>query len=165
MCSFREATEADFEAICKLITDSRELFFVYPAGQYPLTPDQLRTIAKKRFELTVAVDGDEIVGFANLFNATPRISAFIGNLIVARSHRGRGVAREMVSYMEVVAAERHHLPTIKLSVFGENTPALLLYNSLGYSPYEVEERTTPQGDRVALIHMKKSLSKAEEKQP
>jgi len=42
---------------------------------------------------------------------------------------------------------------VHLSVFGFNARALLLYACLGFKPYDVEQRITPDGERVALIHM------------
>jgi len=53
------------------------------------------------------------------------------------------------------AFEKHKLAEIKISVFSDNTPALLLYSGFGFSPCEIEERRYPSGRRVALIHMKK----------
>ncbi|MEN8215546.1 MAG: GNAT family N-acetyltransferase [Pseudomonadota bacterium] len=154
MCEFREATENDFEGICKLVKSKEELFLVYPSGKYPFTVAQVRELSQVRKELTVAVDRNEIIGFANLYNYEPSKYAFIGNVVINKSHRGRGLGKEIISYMLKIAYKKHNLPEVRISVFSENTPALLLYSGFGFAPYEIEERKNPQGNRVALIHLK-----------
>ena len=52
------------------------------------------------------------------------------------------------------AYKYHNLQEVRISVFSENTPALLLYSGFGFTPYEIEERKNQLGKRVALIHMK-----------
>jgi ribosomal protein S18 acetylase RimI-like enzyme len=157
MCQFREATENDFEGISKLVKSHKELFLIYPSGRYPFTVAQVRELYQTRKELTVAVDGNETIGFANLYDYEPSQSAFIGNVVIDKSYRGRGLGKEIMSYMLKIAYEKHNLPEVRISVFSENTPALLLYSSLGFAPYEIEERKNPQGNRVALIHLKMGL--------
>jgi len=154
MCEFREATENDFEGISKLVKSQEELFLIYPSGRYPFTVAQVRELYKTRKELTVAVDGNEIIGFANLYDYEPSQSAFIGNVVIDKSYRGRGLGKKMMSYMLKIAYEKHHLSEVRISVFSENTPALLLYSGFGFVPYEIEERKNSQGNRVALIHLK-----------
>lgn len=150
---FREATDNDFNGICSLIKSEEELFLVYPSGKYPFTVEQVRELSQVRKELTVAVDDGEIIGFANLYNYESAKSAFIGNVVISKSHRGRGLGKKIVSHMLKMAFEKYHLPEVKISVFSENIPALLLYSDFGFVPYEIEERKDPKGGRVALIHM------------
>lgn len=110
--------------------------------------------SKSRKELTVVVVKNRIVGFANLYDYKENESAFIGNVVVEKGYRNKGLGREIVSYMLNLAFNKHHLSTIRISVFSENTSALLLYSSLGFLPYGIEERKNQEGNRVALIHMK-----------
>lgn len=161
MFEFRQATEEDFEGICNLIQNEEELFWVYPKGTYPWTVSQIKEIARVRKELTVAAAQNEIVGFSNFYNYEPRKLAFIGNVIVDKSVRSRGVGRTLVSYMMKMAYEKHNLPEVRLEVFSDNIPALLLYTKLGFVPYEVAEMRNPQGYRVASIHMKRERRNGE----
>lgn len=161
MGRFREATEDDFEDICKLVKTEEELFLVYPNGKYPFTVSQVKELSLIRKELTVAVEKNKIVGFANLYNYEPNNQAFIGNVIIDQSHRGKGLGKEIVSYMLNKAYEKYELPEVRISVFSENTAALLLYSSFGFVPYQIEERNTPAGNRTALIHMKKMRKQKE----
>jgi hypothetical protein len=41
-----------------------------------------------------------------------------------------------------------------MSLWRINTGALLLYTSLGFKPYQLEQRTMPNGDSTALLHMR-----------
>ncbi len=156
MLTFREVSENDHDAICTLVRSREELFFVYPKGKFPLDSAQLAKLSNVRKELTVAVEGTRIVGFANLYNYRDHEYVFIGNLIVDADHRGKGIGRELVSYMLNKAFCEYDLPEVRISVFGHNAPALLLYSRFGFKPYEIEERKDPGGESVALIHMKMS---------
>jgi len=154
MCKFREATENDFEEICSLVKSREEMFLLFPKGNYPFTVAQLRELSKERIELTVVVDKCEIIGFANIYNHEENKYAFIGNVIIEEEHRGKGLGAEIVSYMLNQAFTKYGLPEVRISVFSENTPALLLYTGFGFTPYAVEERRNFEGRRIALIHMK-----------
>ena len=155
MYEFREAIEADYENICDLIKGRNELFLVYPNGSYPFNVDQLTELSKTRIELTVVTEGNRVLGFANLYNHKPKEYAFIGNVIIDKSQRGKGIGKELVSYMLEKAYSKYDLQEVRISVFSENTRALLLYSGFGFVPYEIEERENYQGSRVALVHLKK----------
>ena len=158
MHEIREATEKHFEGVCGLIDSEEELFWVYPNGKYPLTVSQVVKLSKERNELTVAVDDNEVIGFANLYNFKPNKVAFIGNVVIDKRHRGKGLGKEIISYMLGKATEKYNLPEVRISVFSDNVPALLLYSTFGFFPYEIEERKNPKGVRAALIHMRKMLN-------
>ena len=155
----REATEGDFDAIVRLVPSQDELFLVYPKGKHPFTAGQLRKLAEVRKELTVTVRDGEVIGFANLYDIESHQWAFIGNVVVSRAFRGNGIGRKLVGHMIRVALEKYSVPEVRISVFSENTPALLLYASLHFKPYSIAAREDPSGRRVALVHMK--LSKDE----
>ncbi len=150
----REATTADFEAIVRLVPTEEELFLVYPKGHHPFSINQLHSLATKRKELTVAVNHGEVIGFANLYDVVPDEYAFVGNVVVAKNSRGQGVGRQLVSRMVQQAFDKYGVREARLSVFNDNTPALLLYAGMKFKPYAVEERINPAGMRVGLIHMK-----------
>jgi ribosomal protein S18 acetylase RimI-like enzyme len=56
--------------------------------------------------------------------------------------------------MVQLAFEKYRVPEVRISVFDSNVPALLLYGTLGFRPYDLEQRIDPEGNRVALIHMR-----------
>lgn len=150
----RAANESDYQAICDLMPTREELFLVYPKGQFPLTVEQLKELAQKRLELTVAEDGDKVIGFANLYDHVPGQYAFLGNVVIDKAYRGKGLGREIIAYMLNQAFSKYQLPEVRLSVFNGNAPAMLLYSNLGFKPFDIEERINPNGQRVGLIHMK-----------
>ena len=152
----RIAEKKDFEGICNLIKSEKELFLVFPSGSYPLTISQLEKLSEVRMDLSVLVEEDKIIGFANFYNYEPNKCLFIGNVIIDKDHRFKGLGKFIVSHMLNTAYEKYNLPEVRISVFNENTRALLLYTSLGFLPYEVEEKINFQGDKVAQINMKKA---------
>lgn len=151
---FREALQADYADICRLVPNAQELYWVYPRGTYPFTVDQITYLAATRKELTVASYGEETIGFANLYDFKDKEKAFIGNVIVKKSARGRGVGRLLMGYMLSIAFSKYDLSAIHISVFSDNIPALLLYTKIGFQAYAIEERRNYASKRVALVHMK-----------
>lgn len=157
MYNFREATDSDFGKICNLIKSKQELFLVFPKGNYPLTVEQVQELAQQRKELTVMECNNTIVGFANFYNFKQAHSAFIGNVIIDKKYRGKGLGKKLILHMLKIAEEKFKLAEIRISVFNENTTALLLYLNFGFVPYAIEEKKDPQSNRVVLIHLKKEL--------
>ena len=155
----RPATSADYAAVCDLFTDADELFLVCPRNTFPLTIEQLEQIECDRHDLTVAVYGDAVVGFANLYNLVPGDRAFIGNVIIHRDYRGRGWGKQLLQYMMARVADHHQLPQIHISVMNSNTPALLLYANLGFQPYAVDAKQTPTGDWVGVLHLRHEVTR------
>lgn len=154
MIRLREASARDYQQICDLIKNEAELFKFYPAGAFPLDVAQLQDLSKDRKGLTVAVDEAQVIGFANFYNYVAAKRAFVGNIVIKNTFRGKGLGRKIVSYMLDLAFKRHGLQEVHLSVFSRNTKAILLYTSIGFRPYEIEERRDHANKRAALLHMK-----------
>ncbi|MET0067057.1 MAG: N-acetyltransferase [Candidatus Thiodiazotropha sp.] len=153
----RPARAEDFAAVVRLVQDPLECFYVHPSGHYPWCVEQLQQLALSRSQLSVVEQAQQVVGFANLYRIVPQESAFIGNLIIGREARGQGAGRALVDYMTEQAVARYRVREVRLSVFSENTPALLLYARMQFIPYALEERSDWRGQSVILIHMKKSI--------
>lgn len=152
--TIRSATHADYAAIATLATSPEELFRVHPRGAFPWDTAQLERLAQERSDLTVLESGSRIIGFANLYHLTPPHHAFIGNVIIAKEYRGEGHGRRLLEQMVRRIFSHHHLNEARISVFAENAAALALYRSLGFIPYDEEQRTTPRGEVQRLIHMR-----------
>lgn len=56
--------------------------------------------------------------------------------------------------VKLVARSKHNAGEVRVACFSSNTAGLLLYAGLGFVPFAVEERTGPDGARVALIHLR-----------
>ncbi|MGI9331174.1 MAG: GNAT family N-acetyltransferase, partial [Gammaproteobacteria bacterium] len=95
----RPAQPEDAAGIQALFTDEEESFRVYPEGQFPLTVDQVERLIKKRTEPTVLEIDGRIAGFSGLYSYKEGSSAFIGNVIIDRQFRGRGLGKQLMEYM------------------------------------------------------------------
>ncbi|MBX2864023.1 MAG: GNAT family N-acetyltransferase [Leptolyngbyaceae cyanobacterium MAG.088] len=146
------ATEHHYPAIGRLVTSPEELYLVCPSGKYPWDVEQLQVIAAQRHALTVGIVDNVVVAFTNLYDLVPQTSAFIGNVIVAQSYRGQGLGKVLIKHMMAVCRDKYQVVP-HISVFNDNTRALLLYARLGFSPYAVEPRLDLNNKTVALIHL------------
>lgn len=156
MVNIRSAVNEDFDAICNLIKSKQEMFLVYPNGHFPFSIEQVQELSRVRKELTVVASDNKIVGFANLYDVEPNQHAFIGNVVIDQSFRSQGLGKMLISYMLDQAFEKYALTEVRISVFNNNTRALILYSQFGFSPYDIEQRIDCDNNKVALIHMKLS---------
>ena len=146
----------DIKNICSFPLNARELFFMFPKAQYPLTEAQLSNAIAQRFDSTVVETENNVVGFANFYRAETGGLCCIGNVIVAQEARGKGLANFIVETMTALAFDRYDATEVQISCFNENTAGLLLYPKLGFLPFAVEERMSLDNRRSALIHMARS---------
>ncbi len=153
MFRHRPFSKNDIQTICSFLQGETELFYFYPNAFYPLTPEQLQTAVDQRSDSTVIELEEAIVGFAN-FIRWDGGTCHIGNVVVAPEARGKGVAQYLVRTMISLAGQKHSASTVTISCFNENTAGLLLYKKLEFEPFDIEQRTGPDGRRVALIHMR-----------
>lgn len=151
----RPVTEQDLAAICAFAPSAQELFFFYPKASHPFTPQQLQAAIDQRSDSTVVELDGQVVAFANFYRWEIGGSCAIGNLIVAPSARGRGVARYLIEQLVAIAFTRHQAREVTVSCFHQNIAGLLLYPKLGFIAYGVEERQDKSGQRVALIHLRR----------
>ena len=154
LIDFRPATVDDYADIAGLISSDEKLFLVYPNGRFPFTVERVVELATQRRELNVATAGREVIGLVNLYDYQTGALAFVGNVVIAREYRGRGLGRRLLMHMIERSFEELALRELRISVFNTNTPALLLYKDLGFCPYAIEQRVDVSGQCVALIHMR-----------
>lgn len=155
--SFRPVQVDDIAVICAFAQSADEAFFFFPKCTWPLTPEQLAAAIAQRSDSSVVVEGDEVLAFANFYQWEQGGTCSLGNVLVSPTARGRGVARYLVERMIEVARQRHQAREMKVSCFNHNTAGLLLYPTLGFVPFGIEERRDPAGKRVALVQMRQSL--------
>lgn len=110
MLTYRPALEQDYPFIVNLIPDEEELFLVYPAARFPFTIEQVLQLAQQRLELTVASDGDRVVGFGNLYDYQPGKYVFIGNIYLLKQFRGAGHGKLLVCHMIELAFNKLNVP-------------------------------------------------------
>jgi ribosomal protein S18 acetylase RimI-like enzyme len=154
---YREADSADLASICLFPKNEDELYFFYPKANFPLTRDQLKSSVDSRFDSTVIISEDTVAGFANFYEVEQDHHCSIGNVIVNPLFRGKGVGEFLINTMEYKAINKYNVKEIHISCFNPNVAGLLLYNKLGYIPYEIEKRFDKKSNPVALIKMKKKI--------
>ena len=151
MFQYRDATDADFPVIASFPQDKDEAFYMYPKSTYPLTADQLRSVAADRSCLTVITDSDSVIGYGNLYEVNEGEDCWIGNVIVRPSSRGSGAAGYLIQTLINRASEEHRVRTVRLICHNTNTNALLFYSGLGFKPYDVRLQEGPR--KLAGIRM------------
>lgn len=150
---FIAATTEHFQGISALVPTAEDLYRIFPNATFPLDKAQLTQLKAQRKELTVLMEGERVIAFANLYKVKENQSAFIGNVIVAKSHRGQGIGQAIILYMRDLCINKY-AAQVHLSVFSFNTEALLLYTKLGFKPYSIERRINLSQKYDALIHLK-----------
>jgi ribosomal protein S18 acetylase RimI-like enzyme len=89
----------------------------------------------------LAFDGDHAVGLVNCiegfstFKCKPLVN--VHDVAVLASHRGRGIAEQMLREAERIARERGAVK-LTLEVLSGNTPAMKLYQRFGFAGYQLD---------------------------
>jgi len=89
----------------------------------------------------LAFDGDAPVGLVNCiegfstFKCQPLVN--VHDVAVLASHRGRGIAEQMLALAETLARERGAVK-MTLEVLSGNGPAVKLYTRIGYAGYQLD---------------------------
>jgi len=150
----RSLQPQDMQTVCTFAQTAEELFYIAPYAQFPWQPDAFSNNLNEyeRLSNTVFLIGDDIVGFANFYNAEIGISGFIGNMVVNPHYRRQGWGKQIILHMLAKGFHEHRFNTIYISCFSPNTPALLLYKSLGFTPYGIEQRTDYKNKPIALFN-------------
>jgi GNAT superfamily N-acetyltransferase len=153
----REVTSDDLSFICNFPKDEIELYFMFPKAVFPLTIDQLKSSIDCRFDSTVILYNETIIGFANFYEVFENKCCSIGNVIVNPLYRGRGVGAYLINTMGKKAVCKYKVKEIHISCFNKNVTGLLLYCKLGYVPYDIEKRLDKKTIPVALVKLKKNV--------
>ena len=99
----------------------------------------------------VVIDSDEVIAYAE-FDLRRAPAAHLSYVCVAASHRGRGLARQLIS---AFASDHGELTTLSLDVFDDNTAARAVYQKLGLEAQgEVSEwtvRPLPEAVVASLV--------------
>lgn len=96
----------------------------------------------------VALDEDEVVGYAGLFLLPP--DADIQTVAVRQDRQGQGIARRLVSDLLDVADSAGATHTM-LEVRADNEAATALYRRLGFVPISTRPRYYPDGGDAVIM--------------
>lgn len=152
MFSYRSAELRDFSEIAKFPQNEEELFFMYPKGTYPITPQQLEIVARTRIMPTVVLHENEVVGYCNIYKVTEE-SSWLGNVIIKPSYRGSGVGKFLIETMKERAKAELKVKYLRLVCHNINTNALLFYTKLGFRPFAMDILIDNKGNEIVGINM------------
>ena len=142
----RRADYADVRD-AQAIVDLLDAYARDPAGgSEPLSPQVRKqlvpALAARPWAFSVlAFDGERPVGLVNCleglstFKARPLVN--VHDVAVLASHRGRGIAAQMLALVEAIAMERGACK-LTLEVLSGNQSALSLYRRIGFAGYQLD---------------------------
>lgn len=126
MITYRQPIALDIPV---LATYEKELF-PYSPWSTSQFKEEFAGIPTTRY-MSVAEDGNTIVGYCGVFVPAPGIEADILTVAVLPAYRRQGIAKEFMRQIEAYALERE-ASAMMLEVEVSNESAIKLYESLGY---------------------------------
>jgi GNAT superfamily N-acetyltransferase len=133
----RKATEKDFESVFRLIKEFS--IFIKTPDKVSITVDQM-ILDKDYFQCLIAVDNDEIVGFATYFftyYSWTGKSLYMDDLYVSKNYRGKKIGAKLFDAV-INIGRMEKCRRIRWQVSKWNTKAIDFYKSRGAVIDEVE---------------------------
>ena len=96
----------------------------------------------------LAEEGGQVCGYCTLIVVCE--DAEVGNIAVAPSYRGRGIAPLLMEKMHERAKEKGAMQAF-LEVRVSNAPAISLYKKFGYEPYGIRARDYEDGEDALVM--------------
>lgn len=116
---------------------------------------------RNRITNMVAVNDEGIVGFATVIFGRFRKfkgNAYIANVSVKSSHRGRGIGKDLLKQVEKLAKLKQ-ARRLELEVFSKNVAALKMYKKLGYEVEGIKRRAVESYDEFDdIVFMAKFIN-------
>jgi len=147
----REAMQLD---LATLVGMEKKLFSDSPwsMGQFK---EEFKGVPKSRYFL-VALDAEnQIIGYAGVLVVAPGVEADVLTVGVLPNHQKMGIATAFMSELEKWSAAKG-APAMMLEVAIENTPAISLYEKLGYE--KISTRQNYYGPALDALVMRKELA-------
>ena len=140
MIRFRELLPEDAEAVANIERES------FPT---PWSREDFWREASNDFACyIVALDDMEIIGFAGCWISFEE--AQVTNIALTSAQRGRGLGKVLMAKLMRAAAERG-AERMTLEVRPSNTPALRLYEGLGFAAIGVRKKYYQDNDEDAIL--------------
>jgi ribosomal protein S18 acetylase RimI-like enzyme len=153
MLQYREVRQADFKMIAAFPQNQEDLFYMFPKGKFPITPEQLEEVALSRFSPTVITYNDEVAGYCNFYDVAEGQHCWLGNVIVHPGFRRIGIGTFLIDVMKNRAHEEYRAQELKLVCHNTNTKALLFYYKHGFRPFDMKVMEDYKGDQITGIKM------------
>ena len=140
MIHFRELLPADAEGVARVERES------FPT---PWSREDFWREASNEFACyIVALDDEEIIGFGGCWISFEE--AQVTNIALTASQRGRGLGKVLMEKLMRAAAERG-AERMTLEVRPSNTPALHLYEGLGFAAIGVRRKYYQDNGEDAIL--------------
>lgn len=117
----------------------------YLAATRALPIDQVTTFVQGNIRngvsQFVALDGSQVIGWADIVPAWPDATAHCGRLGMGllRAYRGQGIGRRLLEAC-LAKAWRNGITRVELEVRADNLPAIRLYEQFGFTVEAVKRR-------------------------
>ncbi len=131
MITYRQPIALDIPVLASY----EKLLFPYSPWSTSQFKEEFAGIPKTRF-MSVAEDGNTIVGYCGVFLPAPGVEADILTVAVLPDYRRQGIAQEFMRQIEAWAFQRK-ASAMMLEVELSNIAAIKLYESLGYMKISV----------------------------
>ncbi len=131
MITYRQPIALDIPVLASY----EKLLFPYSPWSTSQFKEEFAGIPTTRF-MSVAEDGNTIVGYCGVFLPAPGVEADILTVAVLPEYRRQGIAKEFMRQIEAWAVERK-ASAMMLEVEISNIAAIKLYESLGYMKISV----------------------------
>lgn len=159
--TIRPTRESDAHAVVALLADvAREERWI--AAEWPFDlPEREAAFRDALLERKIvswsALDGAELIGELDARHIDDGFEPDLG-MMVAASHRGRGIGRALLEAVIAWAAARK-TPSLALRVFPDNDAALALYRKMGFIELGTDLAAVPRrnGAPRDAIRMRKTL--------
>lgn len=124
----------------------------------------LTQMEKEGYPVYVAVDDEEIVGWAAYFQfVTPAIyyGTAEDSIYIAESARGRGVGSELMATLMDHAAENEYVETIITYIVDTNEGSIALHKKFGFvETGRMPNIHTKDGVRLGLVHLQRDFDRS-----
>jgi ribosomal-protein-alanine N-acetyltransferase len=131
MITYRQPIALDIPVLATY----EKVLFPYSPWSTAQFKEEFAGIPTTRF-MSVAEDGNTIVGYCGVFVPAPGIEADILTVAVLPAYRRQGIAKEFMRQIEEYAVQRQ-ASAMMLEVELSNESAIKLYESLGYMKISV----------------------------
>jgi len=137
MTAFRNIKESDYSVISGFFESKKELQSAFYQADFPIDPNQLKSIIETRSNATIITDNDIPVGFSDIYDIKENKECYIGNFIIDRNCRQRGFASALLQENIDQTVRLYSVKKIKIFCRCENTEALILYAKFDFQPAEI----------------------------
>jgi RimJ/RimL family protein N-acetyltransferase len=134
MVQFAKFSDSDYERLISWVDSAEALMqFAGPAFTFPLSKEQLDMSLNdpSRIAFKISDKANEVIGHAEIYLTAD--SAYLGRILIGDPHkRGKGLGKEIVSFLVDYAFNTLNQSKVQLNVFDWNMAAIKCYEKAGF---------------------------------